>query len=976
MSERPVRLRLDVLGAEGLSAELPEKGLLVVGCSSERSGLVLQGQGVEDAHCAIGRVKSGGWAIKDLGTRYGTFLNGERIVSTRLAAGDLIVVGSRRLAVVDASAPPSAAPAPAAGPAAVTPVPGAAPEALPAARPADVPERLGGYRIQKLLGRGGMGLVYLAIQESLNRPVALKVVSSSLEADREFVRRFQSEARAAAALNHPNVVVVHDVGEAEGHHYLSMEFMAAGSLEERVARHGPIPWREVLDILFDAARGLTYAEERGIVHRDIKPANLMSDGAGTAKIADLGLATGIEAEDDERGRRIYGTPHFISPEQARGEPVDGRSDLYSLGATAYRLLSGRTPFEGETTRDILRQHFTEKPAPLEHVPTKLNELIQRLLAKAPAERYQRAEELVQALDRRRERPPRRRSKLVPLALVAALLSALGYWRFAGSGGSRADEGARGPAVAPAPPSPEDGAEFFRRDPLPPGAATDEEHELKVLELEAELAYSKIPADLGLEERIEELRAVAAQYGVTTVASRARAEARDLELEAGRQRDEAARREVAVAGVRGTLTRLAAWPPPPGELPRPGEALRQINAFQAPAELAGSAELAATRRELQDEIVRMSRERLAAELDEVLALAQAGSFEGVQRRLGELLPRFDLPEYAAGEEPEGWGPLLELRTRARGLRDGLVADQQAWNAAREHADRALLAAQIGPGSAFSAELRALDLAALEARLAALSSQLQTDAARGFVDGLREEASYGRAALTALIEGFERGEWRRKTVVDPRGRRNANREAVGAAPDGIRVDADGVLELVPWSAFDRGGLEQLFKGRLIRGYTADEIRGITFLLAGAATLEAAERARAELDDRRAVFEQDEVDAMVAGYSTALSWATGVAGEGPSAPEPARLFVEREHAAAELLARALSAVEAQSWTGAVAALEELFAEHGDGLLVTLLSDGTEWRLPPEDPAVDPASPAEPAPADPAPTDDDQGQGTTNGD
>src|SRR5262249_31377205 len=198
---------------------------------------------------------------------------------------------------------------------------------------------------------------------------------------------------------HANVVVVYDVGEENGAHYLSMEFMAGGSLEQKLAASGPLPWKAVLGVLSDAAGGLAYAESRGIVHRDIKPANLMYSGTGTVKIADLGLATTIDAEASEAvdGRRVYGTPHFVSPEQARGEAVDHRSDLYSLGATAYRLLSGKTPFEGATTREILRALQNEAPRPLKElvpgVPDELAEVVMRLMEKQPAARYPTAEAL-------------------------------------------------------------------------------------------------------------------------------------------------------------------------------------------------------------------------------------------------------------------------------------------------------------------------------------------------------------------------------------------------------------------------------------------------------------------------------------------------------------------------------------------------------------------------------------------------------
>ena len=254
-----------------------------------------------------------------------------------------------------------------------------------------------------------MGEVYSAVQESLQRPVALKVVSSRFEADRDFVDRFVAEARAAAALSHPNVVTVHDVGEEAGQHYISMEYMEGGNLEERVTLLGPLPIREAIGVLADATKGLVFAELRGIVHRDIKPANLMQDAFGNTKIADLGLATQINAEvQDEGDRKIFGTPHFISPEQARGERVDCRSDLYSLGATVYRLLSGRTPFEGQTTREILRGHFQERPRPLAELvpglPPALSLLVARLLEKDPGQRYPSASALLLEVEQLRSTP--------------------------------------------------------------------------------------------------------------------------------------------------------------------------------------------------------------------------------------------------------------------------------------------------------------------------------------------------------------------------------------------------------------------------------------------------------------------------------------------------------------------------------------------------------------------------------------------
>ncbi|MDC3307473.1 protein kinase, partial [bacterium] len=430
-------LYIEVVGSSGAPAELPRQGKLVIGSSSEKASFVVPGQGVAGVHCAIGRIKGGGWALRDLGSEFGTLLNGAPVEATRLSEGDEILLGSKKLRIFSlASAkgtPAGGAPGSAGGqqePALeepaheelaleeveelVLPEP-AAPAAPPTAepptaepptaartrssstpakpRPAAQPgaPAITGYQVDRLLGRGAMGDVYLSTQESLDRRVALKVLKPKLAGDQVFVQRFKDEARAAARLNHPNIVTVFDVGQAGDHYFLSMEFMAGGSIEARLEELGPLPWREALDVLRDSAAGLVYAESRGIVHRDIKPENLMRNQDGVTKIADLGLAVQVEQETvDSSGGKIFGTPHFIAPEVAKGQPADARGDLYALGVTAYRVLSGKTPFEGPTSRDILRAAMTEEPARLgtlvPGLPARLEATVHRLLEKDPDKR--------------------------------------------------------------------------------------------------------------------------------------------------------------------------------------------------------------------------------------------------------------------------------------------------------------------------------------------------------------------------------------------------------------------------------------------------------------------------------------------------------------------------------------------------------------------------------------------------------------
>ncbi|HKB14483.1 MAG TPA: FHA domain-containing serine/threonine-protein kinase, partial [Planctomycetota bacterium] len=399
---------------KGSRIEIPAEGSVSLGSDPARAGALLEDPLAAPLHCVVGNAKGGGLGVKDLGTENGTFVNSRRVVSAKLSHGDKIQVGSTILTLFDPAK---------------------------AAKEADevVGREIGGYRILEHLGRGGMGIVYRALQVSLDRVVALKVLSRELTADPSFVERFLREARAAAALSHPNLVAVYDAGSEAGLSYYSMEFMEGGTVEDRILKGGKIPLLEGLRVLRDAARALRFAEEKGIVHRDVKPGNLMVDSHGIAKLADLGLA----AEREEVERRelggIFGTPHFISPEQARGEPVDARSDLYSFGASAYRVLTGQTPFSGKTVREILRAQLKDDPAPPRShdpsIPAEVESVVLRCLRKSPAERFASAREVLEALEPVIDRlEGRRTGGLSPLWLVAAgvLVAGAGagllYWK--------------------------------------------------------------------------------------------------------------------------------------------------------------------------------------------------------------------------------------------------------------------------------------------------------------------------------------------------------------------------------------------------------------------------------------------------------------------------------------------------------------------------------------------------------------------
>jgi len=291
---------------------------------------------------------------------------------------------------------------------------------------------LSGYRVERKIGAGGMGGVYLAEQTSLQRKVAIKVLNETFAADSTFVDQFVNEARAAGALNHPNVVQVYDVGSAGGRYFFSMEVMPGGSIEDRI-KEGPVPWQDALNWFIDSANALIFAKRREILHRDVKPDNLMLAEDGSAKLCDLGLAKRSQA-GDLMDQGIIGTPHFISPEAIRRKgDIDQRTDLYSLGCTFFRVFAGKNPYPGATVKEILLGHLN-KPVPRigdtnRNVPKELDEVVYGLMQKDVAARTQTPEELLRELDKIRTKynleahgiKPASKKPLV-IGLVAALLA--------------------------------------------------------------------------------------------------------------------------------------------------------------------------------------------------------------------------------------------------------------------------------------------------------------------------------------------------------------------------------------------------------------------------------------------------------------------------------------------------------------------------------------------------------------------------
>ena len=266
-------------------------------------------------------------------------------------------------------------------------------------------EMFGDFRLVRKIAQGGMGQVFEAIQVRLDRRVAVKVLSEEFDKDQDFLTRFEREAKSAAALNHPNIVQVHDFGEDQGRHYLVMEFVDGVDLAKYLAEHGKLTVEEGLRIIKEVAYALQAAMEQSIIHRDIKPSNILRTMDGRIKVSDLGLAKRLTEDLEVTASGVgIGSPHFISPEQADdAAKVDHRSDIYSLGITLFYLLTGKRPFDGTSAFSIVLAH-ANKPIPSgadlgTELPEPVEMLLQHMVAKKPEHRYLNYQSLIEDIDR-------------------------------------------------------------------------------------------------------------------------------------------------------------------------------------------------------------------------------------------------------------------------------------------------------------------------------------------------------------------------------------------------------------------------------------------------------------------------------------------------------------------------------------------------------------------------------------------------
>jgi len=259
----------------------------------------------------------------------------------------------------------------------------------------------GNYQLERELGQGGMGTVYLAKDSGLNRHVALKILRSDLGEDPSFSTKFLEEVEITASLAHPNIIRVFTLGEQDGHLYLVMEHLDQPSLEDSMQSRGKIPEKEVLEIGLGIASALQFAhEETGLIHRDIKPGNILFGRGNIPKLADFGLAAGARSALGQQDE-IWGTPYYVSPERLLREPEDIRSDIYSLGATLYHALAGRPPFDAATAEEVAKRHISDRPPPLRSLCPEAQEqtvfTLDKCLAKKTSSRWTSYTELISQL---------------------------------------------------------------------------------------------------------------------------------------------------------------------------------------------------------------------------------------------------------------------------------------------------------------------------------------------------------------------------------------------------------------------------------------------------------------------------------------------------------------------------------------------------------------------------------------------------
>ena len=254
-----------------------------------------------------------------------------------------------------------------------------------------------GYKVRRTIGQGGMATVYLALQESLNREVVLKTVNTTHSNDSDFLERFVNEGRMVASLTHPNIITIHDIGSANELVYISMEYVQGGDLKAKIT--GRCDPAETLDLIRKIGAALGFGHDHGIIHRDVKPANILFRSDGTVLLSDFGIAKQIEADSELTSTgTILGSPFYMSPEQAEGMVVDGRTDIYSLGVIFYEMLTGERPYQGDSAIKVIMQHIQSPLPTLPEDLSRFQPMLTKMMHKDRDQRFVNAAELVAYID--------------------------------------------------------------------------------------------------------------------------------------------------------------------------------------------------------------------------------------------------------------------------------------------------------------------------------------------------------------------------------------------------------------------------------------------------------------------------------------------------------------------------------------------------------------------------------------------------
>lgn len=681
----------------GTSVELDRNQPTTIG-SGASCALRLSEPGIAEQHAVVKALRDQGFGIKALAP--GLRVNGGEVEAAPLQDGDTIEVGATRIVYGLRAIEPSRGPT------------------------------IRGFQILRELGRGGMGKVYLAEQTSLKRQVALKVLDTKRTSDPAFVSKFVAEARAAAKLSHPNVVHVFDVEQDGGTYYYAMELMHHGSLEAWLKKNGKMPVERALQVIADAASGLAYAESLRIVHRDIKPDNLMLDQHGTVKIADLGLAFTEETGEEQ----LAGTPHFMAPEQVLRKPLDHRADLYALGCTFYRLVTGKTPFKGQTVKDILRAQVKDDAEPAHKadssVPPEVSAIIQKLMQKEPGDRFQSANDLLVAVQSLLQ-PPAKKGLWIGLAAAGALLaSGAIYW------------------AVTKPKDVIEKTEYIDNPEAARLAGVNKELEAAAREDKATIALLKARLDGGGGEALATaLDAVVASHPGTKAASEAkdRAAATRAEVAAQAAKVQAARgaADAAIAALAAEIATAQASM----DLPR---ALKLL-ASAKPTDGSDASAFADGVAKLREQVVAAAAAHLAAlraKVDDTRKAGDAAALRSAARMLGALVDDKGWPEEIVSER----AALQAVTTAALADADKFESDATA---SKWKSYASILHQQGGVGDAmarmdFATAAAPLQQLAAEAaspmgqRAATLAASLQR--AHAYLESVRQSLPQGTVQFT--------------------------------------------------------------------------------------------------------------------------------------------------------------------------------------------------------------------------------------